>query len=859
MSKESKGISTSKKIIIIVVSVLIAVGAAVGVFFLVKKPGESAVSLTSEMISLEYQSTEYNGQAKMPSVVVKNGETIYEAKEYTVTYANNTNVGTAIVKVTANADSKVLSGSAEKIFQIVKASLAEITAIPSVVYTGESQVPTVAIAGAVSGTDYTISWQYKALTADDSAYVALDTTSNNFVQTGYYKVTATATGSYSGTQTAIYAIYSQLPNVPLMQAKEYNTASQVPTVQIAGLVENTDYTVSWQYRKNADHEFDDYELSATASENFVNAGEYKVTLSGKGIYGGQKSGVYVINPTALPTVTISADATYNSMSNTPTYSFDGNISGSDYIATWKYREFDGEYSEYIPIGNPLTDFVEAGEYELSVVGDGNYTGLQTLTYTINRKDLSDVEVVKADYEYSKDKGKLGVTNNEGHGAVTYKYTNVAADIANLQAASWKDYSIDLNLDVGDYYIYAIVAASKNFNGITTAVKSFNVAKTMLPGIAAQPENTTYTGESQTPIIEFYDDLYGTEVKLVEGKDYQIQWRTMQGTEYVLDADPSKNFVEVGTYFAYVMDAVNGNYKVGEEEYSEPVLLFAYTINKATFSFTVSRADYTEGETASQIVLSGYDEDVHGGELKYYYNTLTSNTSSSAWIEFDPSTKVFTEGYYYLYVKVVNSTNYRDTKSKATTFEVFEAVAKQTLNLTLTREDYFANETPAAFVTNYDATVHGGTFKVYYNTVSDKSTGTWQELSEDTVLPANKYYIYATLTGSSTYNDAESAVDEFNVELADLELTVSRADYTVGNPSEIVTNYVADGDTGIVMVYYAATQAELEADMLSGELEELTETTELTAGTYYMYAVLVDSSIYNDVESEIASFTVSAAE
>ena len=46
--------------------------------------------------------------------------------------------------------------------------------------------------------------------------------------------------------------------------------------------------------------------------------------------------------------------------------------------------------------------------------------------------------------------------------ISYKYTNVEADALNLNAESWKDYTADMDLDVGVYYVYAIIGETDNY-------------------------------------------------------------------------------------------------------------------------------------------------------------------------------------------------------------------------------------------------------------------------------------------------------------------------------------------------------------------------------------------------------------
>lgn len=76
-------------------------------------------TLTSDMISIEYQTVDYDGSVKTPEVVVKVENTVVSNKEYAVHYMNNQDVGTATVLVKANQGSEVIKGSAIKMFDIV--------------------------------------------------------------------------------------------------------------------------------------------------------------------------------------------------------------------------------------------------------------------------------------------------------------------------------------------------------------------------------------------------------------------------------------------------------------------------------------------------------------------------------------------------------------------------------------------------------------------------------------------------------------------------------------------------------------------------------------------------------------------
>ena len=69
-------------------------------------------TVSSPVITLSETSYTYDGQAKEPTVTVKDGETTIPNSEYTVSYSNNTEVGTATVTITdKEGGNYIVSGS----------------------------------------------------------------------------------------------------------------------------------------------------------------------------------------------------------------------------------------------------------------------------------------------------------------------------------------------------------------------------------------------------------------------------------------------------------------------------------------------------------------------------------------------------------------------------------------------------------------------------------------------------------------------------------------------------------------------------------------------------------------------------
>ena len=83
---------------------------------------------TIENPTIEVSTITYNGQAQTPSVTVKDGATIIPDTQYTVSYQNNTNAGTAAtVTVVSTSNSNYKFGPTEQAFTITKADAPTVT------------------------------------------------------------------------------------------------------------------------------------------------------------------------------------------------------------------------------------------------------------------------------------------------------------------------------------------------------------------------------------------------------------------------------------------------------------------------------------------------------------------------------------------------------------------------------------------------------------------------------------------------------------------------------------------------------------------------------------------------------------
>ena len=166
-------------------------------------PALSRISISKASVTLSTSTYAYDGKAKKPGVMVKlNGKTLKNGTDYTVSYSNNTKVGTAKVTITGKGN---YTGSVSKTYSIKNNfKKATISGISNKSYTGKNitQSITVKYNGKTlkKGTDYTVSYS-----------------NNKSIGTATVKITGK--GSYTGTITKAFKINPAKQEIQKLTAK----------------------------------------------------------------------------------------------------------------------------------------------------------------------------------------------------------------------------------------------------------------------------------------------------------------------------------------------------------------------------------------------------------------------------------------------------------------------------------------------------------------------------------------------------------------------------------------------------------------------------------------------------------------
>lgn len=211
------------------------------------------VSLSADNITLEKDSYTYDGTAKKPVVTVKAGETTIPAEEYTVSYADSINAGTATVTVTAKKGSNYDFASVSKTYKIMPAasSLTNTpTAKTNIVYNGTAQELINKDGKTSTGTlEYSLS-QDKA-----SFKTTIPTGTNAGSYTVYYRVKGDANHSDSeiGSVKATIAA-KEITSFSLSQSSYTYAGCEIKPDVIVEFnkqaVSKDEYTVSYSNNKN---------------------------------------------------------------------------------------------------------------------------------------------------------------------------------------------------------------------------------------------------------------------------------------------------------------------------------------------------------------------------------------------------------------------------------------------------------------------------------------------------------------------------------------------------------------------------------------------------------------------------------
>lgn len=441
----------------------------------------------------------YTGDAITPEIVVTLNNAVIDSENYTYTFSNNVNVAkntaTAAPSVTIKGiESKGYTGTYTRTFTIAQASFANASALgisislssSSMTYAKDDDNPpayTVTYNGRtlVENIDYTCG---SSSNADDGVSVSAMKGTLTFSGKGNF------TGSMSTTYKITQADISTQTQVILSEynfAYDGNAHEPVPTVidTISGceLEQDVDYTVTYS--------------------NNTQPGTATVKITGKGKY--KTSSYQNVNFTIVSSDVETKDISGATIT-VPTSTYTGKAVEPDLTVTdsgttlVKDKDYVVSYANNISAGTKAT---------ATIYGIGEYIGTKTKTFTISKRNLSNVTV-------TVDTATYNFGNYVRPSVIVYDSEN---DRTLTAGVDYKTPTYTNNTSVGEGTVTINYYNSTcNYTGSKTA--TFEILPLdMSSRVEVSGDEASYTGSEVTTNVT----VTCSEATLTEGTDYDITY------------------------------------------------------------------------------------------------------------------------------------------------------------------------------------------------------------------------------------------------------------------------------------------------------------------------------------------------
>ena len=476
----------------------------------------------------------YTGSQIKPVPKIKNGTTtLKNGTDFTLTYQNNVNKGTAKVYIKGKGN---YSGSCSLTFSITArpVSTLKIT-VPSVTYNGKAQKPAVTVKynnyKFKNGTDYTLSYK-------------------NNTKIGTATVTVKGKGKLSGTKSVTFKINAKpIKNAVITynNSLTYNGSTLSPAVTVkygnATLKKNTDYTVAYS--------------------NNVNAGTGTITITGKGIYGGSVKKTFTIKKLGISATAVSGTGnkvyTGSAIKPVPAVKAGGRTlkNGTDFTVSYKST-------------------TEPGTATLKVTGKGNYSGSVSKTFKITARAINDVEVTVPDTVFT------GVQVRP----------DVVVSYGNYQFINNSDYTLSFKDNVNIGTASVVVTGKNHLSGSRTV--TFPIEKADISSTEIAVKNATFTGSAVKSAV----DVRLGNVTLKEGTHYTLSYKNNvnAGTAQVtvsgkgsLEGAVTKSFTIAKADISKASISASGTYAPDDVKIGINAKFGNYTLKSSDYSFTAPTA------------------------------------------------------------------------------------------------------------------------------------------------------------------------------------------------------------------------------------------------------------------------------
>ncbi len=540
------------------------------------------------------------------------------------------------------------------------------------------------------------------------------------------EVTATdSNGSIRSTQTTKDGVVSFVVNeIDFSKAtvdttdKTYNGKAQTTSVAIEGLVENTDYKVTY--------------------ENNTDAGTAILTVEGIGTRTGSKIYTFKIKPADISQATVTLDDTVL------TYNGDSKTQNIKSIVFGGFAlEAD---TDYVVSRNSA---VNAGDYELLIAGKGNYTGTVFETWTIKAAaiDYSNVTIDPASATYTGEAIEPEVKGLPEGLVINKDYTidyvdNINAGNAEVIIAGMGNYDPKVTKEVSFVITAASLADaeiyldSAEFTYDTTA-KAPKAAKVLLNNkVLVEGEDYTVTSDSKTNVGDYKFTIEGTgNYKETASADWSIKSADAVLDDVVLDI-PAKGYI-------YDSEAKEPKVK-NMPEGIEYDIAYANNTNAGTATATITcKGNYTGTKaiefTIAHASIEDADVTLDANELTYIKDTeqtknvtkVTLDTKDLASTDYKVSGNTGTDAGDYSLV-IEGTGNYTGTVTVDWTINPLEVTDFTGFSLETTNYTY-DGEAKEPKVIGPDTYTQGVDYTVVYDNNTNATTDTSKAKATVTIV------------------------------------------------------------------------------------------------------------------------------
>ena len=552
----------------------------------------------------------YTGKAQTQSITVKYGnKTLKNGNDYTVSYQNNINAGTAYVIIKGKGS---YSGTVKRSFTIKPATIYKqctFYKIASQYYTGTQIKPVPNIKNGTTalknGTDFTLTYQNNVNKGTAKVYIkgkgnyaggcslkfsitarpvstlkitvpsvtyngkaqkpAVTVKYNNYTfkngtdytlsyknntKIGMATVTVTGKGKLSGTRSVTFKINAKpIKNAVITynNSLTYNGSTLSPAVTV-------------KYGNATLKKSTDYTV---AYSNNVNAGTGTITITGKGIYGGSVKKTFTIKKLGISATAVSGTGnkvyTGSVIKPVPAVKVGGRVlkNGTDFTVGYK-------------------DNTEPGTATLTVTGKGNYSGSVSKAFKITARAINDVDVTVPDTVFTGEQVKPDVVVSYG----------------NYQFISDSDYTLSFkdNINIGTASV--VITGKNHLSGSRTV--TFPIEKADISSTEIAVENATFTGSAVKPPVT----VKLGNVALKEGTHYTLSYKNNvnAGTAQVivsgkgsLEGAVTKDFTIAKADISKASISASGTYAPDGVKIGITAKFGNYTLKSSDYSFTAPTA------------------------------------------------------------------------------------------------------------------------------------------------------------------------------------------------------------------------------------------------------------------------------